>query len=103
MATWLWTIALAGRSSRAYNVGSDAAVSMGDLARLIAASSGRDIPVRILGDGGQVGVGMSYVPDVGRARTELGLRITVGLEAALARTLAWHRFAIGPHQQGDLT
>lgn len=102
MAVWLWSIALTGRSGRPYNVGSDEAVTMADLAGLVAEASGADIRVRILGDASQQGVGASYVPDVERARTELGLGVTVGLKAALARTLGWHRQKIGTGKRGEL-
>lgn len=102
MATWLWAVALAGRTGRPYNVGSDEAVTIADLARLVAASTGESIPVRILGDQSRVGVGTSYVPDVARARTELGLNVTVGLEEALTRTLNWHRQAPDARQNGEL-
>lgn len=97
MATWLWSIAIAGRAGTPYNVGSDEAVSVIELARLVAASAGRSIPVRVLGEAGRVGVGAAYVPDITRARTELGLSVSVGLREALSRTLAWHRPALDGH------
>ena len=91
MAAWLWTIAVSGQSARPYNVGSDEAVSIADLARLIAKSVGSGVTVRIVGDSDRVGVGEAYVPVVERARNELGVEVTVRLDAAIRRTLAWHR------------
>lgn len=100
MATWLWSVTLAGRTGRPYNVGSGEAVTIADLARLVAASAGNGVTVRVLGDQGRVGVGTSYIPDVARARTELGLNVTVGLKEALTRTLSWHRQALDGRPQG---
>jgi dTDP-glucose 4,6-dehydratase len=90
MAAWLWSIAVKGRSGRPFNVGSDTAVSIAELARLVASSAGGDVAVTIRGEKGRVGVGGAYVPDISRARTELGLEVTVDLEEAVARTLSWH-------------
>ena len=50
--------------------------------------------VRILGDSSRVGAGGTYVPVVERARTELGLAVSVPLDAAIRRTIAWHRQSI---------
>jgi dTDP-glucose 4,6-dehydratase len=36
LAIWLWTILTRGQTARAYNVGSEAAISIADLARLVA-------------------------------------------------------------------
>ena len=91
MAAWLWTIAVSGQSARPYNVGSDQAVSIIDLARLIATSVGSEVSIRILGDRDRIGAGETYVPVVERARNELGLEVTVRLDAAIRRTFAWHR------------
>ena len=95
MATWLWSVALAGRSGRPYNVGSDEVVTIADLARLVAEAAGRGSHVRILGAPGRVDVRTSYIPDVGRARTELGVTITVNLRDAVKRTLDWNRRTLG--------
>lgn len=101
MATWLWSIALAGRPGTPYNVGSDEVISVSDLAHLISTLAGGVVPVRVLGEGGRVGAGAAYIPDVTRARTELGLRVSVGLHEAVVRTLAWHRHA--PHRNPQAT
>ncbi len=91
MAAWLWSISVAGGNRRPYNVGSDRAVTIAELADMVARSAGRGASVRILGDKGRDGVGSSYVPDVSRAKAELGLDLTVSLEEALDRTIEWHR------------
>ena len=94
MAAWLWTIAVSGQSARPYNVGSDEAISIADLARRIASSVGNEVAVRVLGDSSRVGAGGTYVPVVERARTELDLAVSVPLDAAIRRTIAWHRQSI---------
>jgi dTDP-glucose 4,6-dehydratase len=90
LAAWLWTILLRGEAGRAYNVGSERAVSIADLARAVAAEAG-GCAVEIAGEP-QPGIPPErYVPSTRRARDELGLRETVDLEDAIRRTLAWHR------------
>lgn len=96
MATWLWSICLTGRARRPYNVGSDEIVTIAELARLVARTVGPSVSVRVLGDAGQVGVGTAYIPDISRARTELGLEWTANLETAVKRTIAWHRHEMDP-------
>ena len=88
---WLLTILARGERGRAYNVGSDRAVSVAELANLVAAAMPMAPPVRILGEAGSGGGGDRYVPDVTRSRDELGLRETVSLEEGLQRTVRWLR------------
>ena len=73
MAAWLWTIGVAGEHGQAYNVGSDEAVTISQLASSIATRAGHGTSVRFLGDGALAGVGRSYLPDISRARTDLQL------------------------------
>jgi nucleoside-diphosphate-sugar epimerase len=87
MARWLLTMLVVGRRGAAYNVGSDEAVSILDLARRAAAAAGTDYEV--LGQSAPGLAGSYYVPDLALARDELGLANTVGLAQALRRTLAW--------------
>ncbi len=91
MALWLWTILLRGQSGRAYNVGSDEAMPLRDLAVRAAAAAGGNKPVRILGrDTGSFR--NAYVPSIARAREELGLSPWTGLDDALRRTADWARW-----------
>jgi nucleoside-diphosphate-sugar epimerase len=89
LAIWLWTILLRGESGRAYNVGSEQAINIKDLAGLVARIAGLPVEVR-----GTAVVGEKpdrYVPSTLRARTELHLQEHIDLSESIRRTLAWHR------------
>jgi dTDP-glucose 4,6-dehydratase len=91
LVCWLLAILVRGQPNRAYNVGSDAAISIADLAAAIARTAGtRQADIRILGTPLPRAAPSYYVPDITRARHELGLDITVSFEVALRRTLAWY-------------
>jgi len=85
LAAWLWTLLFRGEAGRVYNVGSDQAVTVRELARRIAAPVGLPVEVR----GGETGDSY-YVPSIERARRELGLEVRVGLDEAIRRTVEWH-------------
>jgi nucleoside-diphosphate-sugar epimerase len=91
LAVWLWTILFRGRSLRPYNVGSETAVTIGELADRIAASVEPPVSVQRAHQPVEGTLPERYVPSVARARDELGLSSTVGLDEAIRRTLAWHR------------
>jgi dTDP-glucose 4,6-dehydratase len=95
LAVWLWTILARGASGRAYNVGSEEAVTIADAAAAVARRFSPVPEVSILGapplaarPSGQAS--SQYVPDTSRARSELGLRVAVDFNDALTRTVAWH-------------
>lgn len=93
LACWLWTLLLEGEPGRAYNVGSERAVSIAELARAVAAQTG--VAVEIALPPGQEPP-PSYVPSTTRARGERGLEVRVDLDEAIGRTLAWHRSREAP-------
>lgn len=89
MTTWLWRILVRAPACRAYNVGSELAVTIAETARAVAAADGTSaVEVRQKPDGNPA---QRYVPSTARARDELGLRETIALADAVRRTLAWHR------------
>jgi dTDP-glucose 4,6-dehydratase len=90
LTVWLLTMLLKGRPGRAYNVGSDRAIAIGDLAQTVASLVSPPLPVH-LRDAPATGLPPRYVPSVERARRELGLEISIPLPDALGRTLAWAR------------
>lgn len=89
LAIWLWKILFSGQSGRAYNVGSSSAISIGSLGRKIAKICGVPAPVAVCGL--PLTLPSTYVPNVERAETELGLKEQISLDEALSRTLGWHR------------
>ena len=90
LATWLLRIGTApGGGCGIYNVGSDEAIAMRELASLVAETAGVGVAAPAF-DGETNGAGAHvdrYVPDVRKARAELGLSITIPLRDAVARTL----------------
>lgn len=91
LAIWLWTILLRGAKCRAYNTGSEQAVSIGELADTVRRVVAPAIGVQIAGQRDPDRLPERYVPNCDRARTELGLEVRIPLEEAIARTAAWHR------------
>lgn len=85
LACWLFTIMLYGQPKRAYNVGSENALTVLDLAHIIAGHG------KVVVTGGPSDGRAWYVPSTNRARTELGLIQTIGIHGAIDRTLTWHR------------
>jgi dTDP-glucose 4,6-dehydratase len=89
LVVWLLTILLNGRPSTAYNVGSEDAISISDLARLVAETVRLGTEVQVLGTpAGDPPA--RYVPSTERARSELGLRVWTPLAEAIRRTANWY-------------
>lgn len=88
MTAWLWRILLKGESARAYNVGSDAAISIRELAETVARPAVLEVVVE--GSGKSSGQRNQYVPSVRRAAEELGCVAEVSLEQAIEKTIGWN-------------
>lgn len=88
LAVWLWKILISGHPGTAYNIGSDQAVSIRELAQEIGVMAQVPVEVRQAGQTGMLP--KRYVPSIARA-SELGLTITVDRQEAIRRTLDWHR------------
>ncbi len=89
LMVWLWTILFTGESGRAYNVGSEEALNIADLAREVAAALPPEVNVAIAGKATPGVPAHRYVPSTARAREELGLSAEVPLREAIRRTHAW--------------
>jgi nucleoside-diphosphate-sugar epimerase len=98
LAVWLWTILVDGESGRPYNVGSEAELSISDLARLVATVVRPGIPVRVAQEAAPGVPPTRYVPSTARSAAELGLRERVLLEDAVRRTADW--YLEGPPPEG---
>ena len=94
LAVWMWTALIAGRAGAAYNVGSEEAVSIADLARLTARVLGAP-EVEILGRPDPGWNPGRYVPSTALIRGELDVRPTVALDEAIRRTAFSHGLSHG--------
>lgn len=86
----LWALLSRGAPGRAYNVGSEEAIALVDVARKVAAIAGESVEVEVRGRPTE-GPAPRYVPDSGRLRHELGVHPRVSLDEAIERTIVWHR------------
>jgi dTDP-glucose 4,6-dehydratase len=85
LTVWLWAMLLRAPFGATYNVGSEEAVSIAELAERTA---------KLLGDGkfeilGKADPGWNpgrYVPSTGKIRNALGLNMNVGIDEAIRRT-----------------
>ena len=91
LAEWLWTILLRGEPSRAYNVGSDQAISISDLAHLVRDCAGTKNEIIVHGKKIDGTLPARYVPSVDRAGNELSLCQRVSLSDAIRQTIGWYR------------
>lgn len=87
LVEWLFAILERGESGRPYNVGSDHALSILELAGTVRRVLGTRNEIIVKGKpepGTQPSV---YVPDINRAQGELGLSVSVSLDEAIRRTI----------------
>lgn len=89
LMVWLWTILFRGENCRAYNVGSEHAVSIAELAAEVAQARQPRAKVEVRGQPAGLPP-QRYVPSTERARRELGLQERVSLRAAISKTLRWY-------------
>ncbi|MFV0280219.1 MAG: NAD-dependent epimerase/dehydratase family protein [Rhodoblastus sp.] len=89
LAAWLVTLLARGEANRAYNVGSDAAISIADLARRVADLAPQNTGVEIRGKAAPGAPRARYIPSIEAARN-LGLDAWTPLDAAIEATM---RFA----------
>ena len=85
---WLFTILLEGNSNEIYNVGSDKAVSIAELAKLVSGFSLSKQPnvniAKLKIDGI---LAPRYVPSIEKAERELGLKCRTSLHESLEKTI----------------
>ncbi|WP_448664699.1 NAD-dependent epimerase/dehydratase family protein [Sphingomonas sp. CJ20] len=85
LTVWLWMLMLRGEPGAVFNVGSEEAVSIADLARRTATVLNGP-GVEILGRPDPGWNAGRYVPATGAIRAALGVSPTIGLEEAIRRT-----------------
>ena len=83
LVEWLFAILERGENGRPYNVGSDRAVSIRELAETVRGVLGSKSEIVVKGISMPGAKPSAYVPEINRARRELGLKIQVSLEDAI--------------------
>jgi nucleoside-diphosphate-sugar epimerase len=103
LAIWLWTLLIKGTAGRAYNVGSDQAISILELAEAVRRVSGSRQDIRLLNNPRMNTKAQRYVPSIQRARSELGLKPLIPLDEGIRRMCEWSRFheVIAKHMADD--
>jgi nucleoside-diphosphate-sugar epimerase len=86
LVIWILRIMVRGQKARAYNIGSDEAVTTGQLARLIADACPTR-PQVVLKGNAVPGAASVYLPTIRRAREELSLDVFIPLRESIDRTL----------------
>ncbi|NOU02707.1 MAG: NAD-dependent epimerase/dehydratase family protein [Novosphingobium sp.] len=89
LTEWLWAILLRAPVGSTYNVGSEEAVSIGELADRIATQL-NDGRFEILGKPDPGWNPGRYVPSTSKIRKELGLIPSIGLDESIRRTAIWN-------------
>jgi dTDP-glucose 4,6-dehydratase len=91
LAVWLWTLLFKGPSLVPFNVGSEHDVSILELARTVAETLNPGTKILVAQEPVPGALPARYVPSASRAREQLGLRETIGLEESIRRTACWQR------------
>ena len=91
LTIWLWTILLRGENHCVYNVGSDDAVTIKELAFRVASRFENPPEIQVLGTPDPSKPRAQYVPSNEKIKKELGLVQTISLESAIDRTIEFNR------------
>ena len=89
LCVFLWALLIRGRSGEAYNVGSDEAVSISNLAHQIQSALSTASKVEILGVNDPT-THTRYVPSIAKIKTELSVSNVIDLQTSIARTADWY-------------
>jgi nucleoside-diphosphate-sugar epimerase len=91
LAIWLWTILFKGKSCQPYNVGSDVAITIGGLGKLITEVLGSELEVIIDRQPVPGKAADRYVPAIQTALLDLQLQPYIDLPTSIKKTADWYR------------
>lgn len=86
LVIWLLTILMSGANGRAYNVGSDQPITIRELAHTVVRELAPETPVMIANSEKTPSPRSCYLPNIERARSELGLAVWTPLTQAIRLT-----------------
>lgn len=87
LVEWLFTILFEGQAGQAYNVGSDQAVSIRELAETVKRVLHSENQIIIRGTPVPGQLPQRYIPDITKIRQELQVRVGTGLEDAILKSV----------------
>lgn len=90
MTIWLWNILLFGNSTEIYNVGSEQAISIKQLAFTIS-NFFPNTKVNVLNKIKLTDRNQNYIPDTKKTRTQFGIKNEILLEDAIYKTINFHK------------
>jgi len=90
LAIWLWTILLKGKKTFPYNVGSDQAITIKELAYLVAKVGHNHQRVIVSKQSPKLIFPERYTPSIERAVNDLDISQKIDLKESIRRTLYWH-------------
>jgi nucleoside-diphosphate-sugar epimerase len=90
LCIWLWTMLFNGNNVYPYNVGSEEAYTLAQIASLVAQNNGSKV---IIQDGNTLSLSATsrYVPSIERARKDLDLQVGIDLKNAIKKTIEYYR------------
>ncbi len=91
LTAWCWTLLARGVPGRAYNVGAAESMSLWEAAHRVARLPAPPVTVRRLLEPSPGVEPSRYIPDIARARVELGLDAWIPFDDAIRRTWGWLR------------
>jgi dTDP-glucose 4,6-dehydratase len=94
LVVWLLRMLESGTSGQAYNVGSEHAISIRELAQAVIHAAQVESTLDIAQAGDTRTLPPRYVPDTRKAQQSLQLAQTTTLQTALTKTLQWNRTAM---------
>ena len=91
LVIWLWTILIKGQNNRAYNVGSDFEVTIAELAKMVnEATLPSNNKITMLSSEVNGSAPNQYLPNIEKAKIELGLQVYTALPLAIKKTLNFY-------------
>jgi dTDP-glucose 4,6-dehydratase len=91
LAIWLWTILIKGKSCQVYNVGSDDAISISDLAKKISKILGNIEIIYTAKMNFALSSPNRYVASIDKVKKELNLKVNISLEEAIMKTIEYYK------------
>jgi dTDP-glucose 4,6-dehydratase len=95
----LWAVLLRGQPARAYNVGSEAPVSVLELAQQVVRALGRPLAIEVAQQPVPGRLPARYLPDLARLRHEVGVQPVSELADLVRETLQWAQAVAGERSQ----